>query len=347
MLCCLIHILTFLLASFVVMFARSPNCLIRYAALDAYACLLLHTRITELSDPIFGKEDDLCVGDKVLMYTRGGNDRVAEGCIVEYGQRWGTTGVFLEPRQTTRGHARRWAVRLEKVLVARAKALYPNESDPRGATTAQIGKLANNIVLWDASRLRKIFATTAAATEVDHTGGSALPAEGGGASVTSASGGVSSADGNGSKGADAPTSTGVTGPREGGAGGRQTFVTPSEPFFAGQLSGIEALSSESVAYSTSVEKGSDVGGGGEGGGTDGQETVVDVTGDVSEAKHEEFAFLKVSVRRDRKGHAKRKPDLQNKCWCETLVQSLHSKDDEVDKSALVFFSLVSMLTLLS
>ncbi|CAN0004911.1 unnamed protein product, partial [Scytosiphon promiscuus] len=212
-----------------------------YAALDAYACLLLHTRIKELSDPIFGEEDELCVGDKVLMYTRGGNDRVAEGCIVEYGQRWGTTGVFLEPRQTTRGHARRWAVRLEKVHVARAKALYPDESDPRGATTAQIGKLASKIVLWDASRLH----------------------------------------GSGSEGADAPTSTGVTASREGGAGGRETFVTPSEPFFAGQLSGIEALSSEAVAYSTTGGKGSALGEGCEGGGGDGQETVVDVTGDVA------------------------------------------------------------------
>ncbi|CAN0262482.1 unnamed protein product, partial [Hapterophycus canaliculatus] len=125
-----------------------------YAALDAYACLLLHTRIRELSDPIFREKDDLCAGDKVLMYTRGGNDRVAEGCIVEYGQRWGTTGVLLVPHQTTRGHARRWAVRLEKVHLAREKALYPDESDPRGATTEQIGKLANKIVLWDTSRLR-------------------------------------------------------------------------------------------------------------------------------------------------------------------------------------------------
>ncbi|CAM9669798.1 unnamed protein product, partial [Pylaiella littoralis] len=138
----------------------------RYAALDAYACLLLYDRITELSDPIFRDSDDLSLGDNVRFYTRGGNDCVGEECIVEYGEEtWGTTGFFLVPRRTTRGHARRWTVRLDKVHVARAKALYPDADKPRGATaTAQIGDRAGSVVSWDANRLRKTSTSAAATT---------------------------------------------------------------------------------------------------------------------------------------------------------------------------------------
>lgn len=272
----------------------------RYAALDAYACLLLYARITELSDPIFRGSDDLSLGDNVRLYTRGGNDCVGEGCIVEYGEEtWGTTGFFLVPRRTTRGHARRWVVRLDKVHVARAKALYPDADQPRGASaTAQIGDRTGSVVLWDANRLRKTSMTAAATTSTERTGGSAVPGDGGAPSVTPTvtAGAASSPDGDRSTGPGVPRYLGVV--DAGGTvtgGGGEAFTTPSEPFFAGQLDGIEALSSEYVAYSGSAEEGGDVGQGGKEGDTSGEEEIVDVTGDLPNAELEDFQFLKVRI----------------------------------------------------
>ena len=46
--------------------------------------LRLYFRIGELSDPIFGDAEELQAGDHVRLYTRGGNDCVGEGRIMDY-----------------------------------------------------------------------------------------------------------------------------------------------------------------------------------------------------------------------------------------------------------------------
>ena len=129
----------------------------RYAARDAYVSYVLYGRISELSDPIFRDAEDLHPGDTVRLYTRGGNDCVGEGCIVEYSREtWGSTGIFLAPRRATRGLTRRWVVRLSKVLVPLASTLYPDETETRRAQqTAHLGGRVNETLLWDADRMRK------------------------------------------------------------------------------------------------------------------------------------------------------------------------------------------------
>eukprot|EP00904_Undaria_pinnatifida_P006569 jgi/Undpi1/3041/HiC_scaffold_15.g06417.m1 len=57
-----------------------------YAARDAYASYVLYGRISELCDPIFRESEELHPGDSVRLYTRGGDECVGEGCIVEYGK---------------------------------------------------------------------------------------------------------------------------------------------------------------------------------------------------------------------------------------------------------------------
>lgn len=243
------------------------------------------------------------------MYTRGGNDCVGEGCIVEYGEEtWGTKGIFLVPRRTTRGHTRRWAVRLGNVHVARAKVLFPDETDCRGApATAQIGDREDNVVLWDATRLRKVPAAavpaTAASSETDRGGGSAASGEGGGSSTTPVGKAVFNPDGSRRAITEAPISVSVGATTERGAGAGEELVTPSEPFFAGQLDGIEALSSASVAHSPGSSEGGNSGDGGTG-----CNSVHDTMDDVAGAELEAFSFLKVRVRNDpwtyvrRQGH---------------------------------------------
>lgn len=263
----------------------------RYAALDVYACLLLHTRIGELSDPIFRKNDELHVGDNMRMYTRGGNDCVGEGCIVEHGEEtWGSTGVFLVPRRATRGVTHRWAVRLERVHVPRARSLYPDANDPpKTPATAQIGDRLGCVVLMDESRSRKSAATASATM----SRGSGVQEKGGGSTTTASAGTASSVGRSGLS-----HSLGVAGQR--GAGGAEGGFSPSEPFFAGQMEGIEVLSSERTAFSSSAADGGDGGEqGGKAGGADDEEDVIDVTGDMSRDEAD-YMFLKVSVHQRRK-----------------------------------------------
>lgn len=203
----------------------------RYAARDAYASYVLYGRISELSDPIFRESEELHPGDSVRLYTRGGDECVGEGCIVEYGKEtWGSTGIFLAPRRATRGLTRRWVVRLSKVLVPLASTLYPEETDaPRTQPTTQVGGRLGENLLWDADRMRKtVGMTPSPAAAAGHGGG---PNAGGGAASSTA----------GSSGAAV---TGLAG-----------FVTPSEPFFAGELAGVEALSESASSLATSARVG--------------------------------------------------------------------------------------------
>ncbi len=260
-----------------------------------YASLLLHARIGELSDPIFRENGALNVGDSVRIYTRGGNGCVGEGCIVEHGEEtWGSTGVFLLPRRATRGVTQRWAVRLEKVHVPRARCLYPDANDPpRTSATAQIGDRLGCVVLWDANRLRKSVAT-APATTSGASGASGALGQGGGSGTTSSARTASSLDGSG-----VSPPLGVTG--QGGAGGAGGAFSPSESFFAGQLEGIEALSSQRAAFSSSAGDAGDEGRyGGEAGGADDEEGVIDVTGDMS-LEVEDFLQVSIQQLRNRSG----------------------------------------------
>ena len=113
--------------------------------------LRLYFRIGELSDPIFGDAEEFQAGDHVRLYTRGRNDCVGEGRIMDYpGETWGTTGIFLAPRRSARGLTRRWVVRLETPNIRRASFLYPDENDPRKApATAQIGERVGKLLLWE------------------------------------------------------------------------------------------------------------------------------------------------------------------------------------------------------
>ena len=122
----------------------------------------MYGRISELSDPIFRDSEELHPGDTVRLYTRGGDECVGEGCIVEYEQQtWGSTGIFLTPRRATRGLTRRWVVRLSKVLVPLASTLYPEENDAtRTQPTAQVGGRVGDNLLWDADRMRKTVRIT-------------------------------------------------------------------------------------------------------------------------------------------------------------------------------------------
>lgn len=158
-------------------------------------------------------------------------------------ERWGSTKIFLAPRRATRGHTRRWVVRLQQVHVRRAKTLYPDQQDePRTPATAQLGERENDLLLWDAGRLRK---STTTAVRDDGGGSSSLPgaASGGG-------GRKGSDDSNVIRGVDiSPQSSSTATP--GSATGVEAgdFFTPSEPFFAGALAGVEALSAKSVEFS--------------------------------------------------------------------------------------------------
>ncbi len=138
----------------------------RYAALDAYASFLLYGRIVELSEPIFADAKELHAGNYVRLYTRGGNDCVEEGHIVEYPEEaWETTGVVISPRCSTRGLTRRWVVRLIKVHVHGAETLYPNESDNlHTQATVHVGDRNDQLLLWNAGRLRKVAFNAGAAT---------------------------------------------------------------------------------------------------------------------------------------------------------------------------------------
>ena len=155
---------------------------------------------------------------------------MGEGCIVDYGKEvWGSTGIFLAPRRATRGLTRR-VVRLSKVLVPLASTLYPEETDaPRTQPTTQVGGRLGENLLWDADRMRKTVGMTPfPAAAAGHGGG---PDAGGGAASSTA----------GSSGAAV---TGLAG-----------FVTPSEPFFAGELAGVEALSESASSLAASARAG--------------------------------------------------------------------------------------------
>eukprot|EP00904_Undaria_pinnatifida_P000836 jgi/Undpi1/10753/HiC_scaffold_29.g13201.m1 len=202
-----------------------------YAARDAYASYVLYGRISELSDPIFRESEELHPGDSVRLYTRDGNECVGEGCIIEYGKEtWGSTGIFLAPRRATRGLTRRWVVRLSRVLVPLESTLYPEETDaPRTQPTTQVGGRLGENLLWDADRMRKtVGMTPSPAAAAGHGGG---PNAGGGAASSTA----------GSSGAAV---TGLPG-----------FVTPSEPLFAGELAGVEALSESASSLAVSARAG--------------------------------------------------------------------------------------------
>lgn len=262
-------------------FGRSPKCWLlhpplffpirRYAALDAYACLLLHGRIGELSDSIFRDAEELHVGDRVRFNTLAGNDCVGEGYIVEHtDETWGTTGFYVVPRRATRGFGRRWAVHLDRVNVPRAKALYPDATDRRGApATAQLASRVDSVILWDASRVRKMTATPSAGAAGTPAGAPVVapagevaraPAEEAATSsehveastVSCERSGPRATNGGGKEGPRLSDCVGMAEAANGAGQGGAEFVTPSEPFFAGELDGIEALSSESVAYSAGL-----------------------------------------------------------------------------------------------
>ena len=180
---------------------------------------------------------------------------MGEGCIVEYEKETrGSTGIFLAPRRATRGLTRRWVVRLSKVLVPLACTLYPEENDaPRTQPTAQVGGRVGDNLLWDADRMRKTVRITPPPA--------AAAGQGGG---PHAEVGTASSTGGGSGAAV----TGLAG-----------FVTPSEPFFAGDLAGVEALS-ESASLATSARVG-------ELGGREAEVERSETEGIVGEVKHGE------------------------------------------------------------
>ena len=192
---------------------------------------LVRAHISKVSDPIFTESEELHPGDSVRLYTRDGDECVEEGCIVEYGKEtWGSTGIFLAPRRATRGLTRRWVVRLSNVLVPLASTFYPEEIDaPRTQPTTQVrGRLGENL-LWDANRMRKtVGMTPSPAAAAGH--GSGHNAGGGAAYSTTGSSGAAV--------------TGLTG-----------SVTRSEPFFAGELAGVEALSKSASSLATSARVG--------------------------------------------------------------------------------------------
>ena len=218
--------------------------------------LRLYFRIGELSDPIFGDAEELQAGDHVRLYTRGGNDCVGEGRIMDYpGETWGTTGIFLAPRRSTRGLTRRWVVRLETPNIRRASLLYPDENDPRQApATAQIGERVGKLLLWEAGRLRKVpMDATANDTRASRAKDGGPNHMAGLSSVTEAS--IEEASG-------ACASLGQQGmPPHSPAAAEAEFTSPSETFFDGNLLGVEALSAESMAVAAAGDGAERVGGG--------------------------------------------------------------------------------------
>ncbi|CAN0254988.1 unnamed protein product, partial [Ectocarpus sp. 4 AP-2014] len=269
------------------------------------------------------------------------NDCVGEGGIVEHtDETWGTTGFYLVPRRATRRFARRWAVRLDRVHVPRAKTLYPDATDPRGTpATAQLASRVDSVILWDASRLRKTTAIVTAGAAGEPAGepagapagapagvlagvpagalagapaAEAVGAAAGEAVRAAAEEGATSSKhvkastvscerggpggGGGKEGPRLPDSVGEADARRGAGQGGTEFVTPSEPFFCGELDGIEALSSESVACSAGSGGLADEGQAATAGGDDDEEDEVplDVTADMPSAEVEELLFLKVA-----------------------------------------------------
>lgn len=169
--------------------------------------------------------EELHTGDAVRIYTRGGDDCVGEGCIVDYGnETWGATGIFLTPRRATRGVKRRWVVRVSVVHVPLAITLYPDETDsPQTQPTALMADRIDGHVLWDEDRMRRT-PTNAGQGSEPHPETPPAPATEPNLSRTV---GASSAT------PEASSATGM------GIGG---LVTPSESFFAGEFAGVEALS---------------------------------------------------------------------------------------------------------
>lgn len=204
----------------------SPLCLAnRYAALDAYACFLLYERITALADPIVRKPEELVVGDSVRLYTRGGNECVGEGIVHKYTEeKWGTTGILVNPSRSTRRRSKRWVVSLRKTEVGRASLLYQDSGEEPGCPIRlQMKDKLGSLVLWDECRMRK-------APHVPH----ATPIVGGGAA---------SADVGATAGGASQSQTPET---DGGDGAR--YVSPSEAFFRGEREGIEALSAAGAIF---------------------------------------------------------------------------------------------------
>lgn len=241
----------------------------RYAACDASAGFRLYGKIVELSDPIFGDAEELDVGDAVRLYTRGGNDCVGDGTVTEYTQEaWGTTKIYLINRHSTRQRTRRWAVQLKKAYVRRAEALYPDENaPPKSLARSRVGELEGTLLLWDANRMRRVRDLPDTESS-EHLGNLDAPLgrQSGAASASEPATNVGGNPTTGSVGVH-ETATGGHGAKEnefslpghssaGGIGGGG-YVTPSESFFSGERSGIEALS-EAFANNLAHVDGSEI-----------------------------------------------------------------------------------------
>eukprot|EP00903_Cladosiphon_okamuranus_P019959 g18342.t1 len=257
-----------------------------YAARDAYASFQLYVRISELSDPIFRDAEELHTGDSVRIYTRGGDDCVGEGIIVAYdNETWGSTGIVLAPRRSTRGVKRRWVVRVSVVHVPLAITLYPDETDSaQTQPTAHVADRMDRHVLWDEDRMRRrpanagdgMRSAPSASATSGHGGGphvelrassttepnlsgtaGASSARVGDASLSegAASAGVGAASASvraaiaSAQAASAREATRARAAARASLGaasaaspGVDGLVTPSEPFFAGEFAGVEALS---------------------------------------------------------------------------------------------------------
>ena len=118
---------------------------VRYAALDAYASVLLYCFIMKHADPVLTCShpavQDLAHGIPLRLYTRTNSRFVAEGSLVSHGsgEKWGCTTIIVR--------AGRAVVRLIKIHVRAAWMLYPNKLgvESRSLQDATIGEL----VLWD------------------------------------------------------------------------------------------------------------------------------------------------------------------------------------------------------
>ena len=118
---------------------------VRYAALDAYASVLLYCFIIKHADPVltcsYPAVQDLAHGIPLRLYTRTNSRFVAEGSLVSHGsgEKWGCTTIIVR--------AGRAVVRLIKIHVRAAWMRYPNKLgvESRSLQDATIGEL----VLWD------------------------------------------------------------------------------------------------------------------------------------------------------------------------------------------------------
>ena len=118
---------------------------VRYAALDAYASVLLYCFIMKHADPVLACShpavQDLAHGIPLRLYTRTNSRFVAGGSLVSHGpdEKWGCTTIIVR--------AGRAVVRLIKIHVRAAWMLYPNKLgvESRSLQDATIGEL----VLWD------------------------------------------------------------------------------------------------------------------------------------------------------------------------------------------------------